>query len=131
MGNFGALSGNLKEKSNRGIIVGLIPRLKISHEVHSKPITTNTRVSTLCKKAGARFIDPCDSFVNKKKLFARHGVHKLLGFVGRQFKYRDKEIILTLFSTRVRPLSEMIIFSGLSFQSMTARLGRYKLRQPR
>ncbi len=75
MSDFKDLIGKVKEKSNRGIIVGLIPRLNITREAHSKAIGLNIRVATLCQKANVRFVDPWDSFKHKKELFAKDGVH--------------------------------------------------------
>jgi hypothetical protein len=64
-------------KSNKVIIVGLIPRWKIPNEgtAHSKAIGINIRLNNLCKESEVKFIDPWDSFKKPKGLFAADGVH--------------------------------------------------------
>ena len=80
--NSAALIDTVKEKSHRGIIVGLVPRLNITSEAHSKATALNRRVEALCNAVDVRFVNPWDYFVNKRELFKRDGVH--LNEIGSQ-----------------------------------------------
>ena len=65
----------VSEKTDRAIIVGIIPRIYVSHYALSKAIGINERIKTICKKRGYGFLDPWDTFLGNRQLFNKDGIH--------------------------------------------------------
>ncbi|KAG0420761.1 hypothetical protein EQH57_0023 [Dictyocoela roeselum] len=75
MANSTALIDTVKEKSNKGIMVDLLPSFNISREAHGKAIAVNRMAGELCSTTEIRFVSPWNSFINKTELFMRDGDH--------------------------------------------------------
>lgn len=75
MADYESLIGRLREKSQRGILIGILPRRYTSREALSKAIAINARLDKMCKRHCVRFADPWDLFYNKSSLFAKDGIH--------------------------------------------------------
>jgi hypothetical protein len=75
MSLFGEMIDKVKERSDKGIVVGLIPRMHLGGEAHSKAIGVNKRLEGLCRSKNVRFIDPWDAFKGQRALFNADGIH--------------------------------------------------------
>jgi lysophospholipase L1-like esterase len=75
MANTKALIKTVKAKSEKGILIGLVPRLNTGREAYSKAIALNRRVRELCDTEGVRFINPWYAFENKRALYGKDGIH--------------------------------------------------------
>ena len=76
-------------KTDRGILMGIMPRVYASYFAMSKAIGINERIKKYCIQKKVEFIDVWDSFVGKRQFFRRDGIH--LNEVG----HRRLEEILT------------------------------------
>ena len=65
----------LHEKTDNGIVVGLLPRNDVSHYSLSKAIGLNSRLENVCTQKGVRFVNFWDRFVGNRKLYKRDGIH--------------------------------------------------------
>ena len=63
------------KKTDNGIIIGLLPRLNVSHYALSKAIGINDRLKSICQGTGVRFINFWDTFIGNRKLYRRDGIH--------------------------------------------------------
>jgi hypothetical protein len=72
---FGEMIGKVKEKSDKFIILGLIPRMHLGREAHSKAIAVNRRLAGLCRSKNVRFLDSWDAFKGQRALFNADGIH--------------------------------------------------------
>jgi hypothetical protein len=75
MSMFVDMVGKVKEKTNKAIIVGLIPRMHLGGEAHSKAVWLNKRLARLCLSENLRFLDPWEAFKGQKALFNADGIH--------------------------------------------------------
>lgn len=66
---------SVKKKTNNAIVIGILPRLDVSHFALSKAIGLNDRLKSLCQQNAVRFIDLWDTFYGKRKLFKKDGIH--------------------------------------------------------
>lgn len=64
-----------KTKTSNGIVIGILPRLKVSHFTLSKAIGINERLKSICQQKKVTFIDLWDTFYDKRKLYKRDGIH--------------------------------------------------------
>ena len=69
------LADSLFEKTERGIMIGLLPRIYSNHLDLSKTIGVNERMNKYCKKKGVEFLDVWNAFIGKKHLFMNDGIH--------------------------------------------------------
>ena len=69
------LADCLSEKTERGIMIGLLPRIYSSHLEMSKAIGVNERMKKYCQQKGVDFIDLWNIFVGKKHFFKNDGIH--------------------------------------------------------
>ena len=65
----------VKSKTDNGVIVGLLPREKVSDYALSKAIAINERTRAVCRTKGIRFLNFWDYFAGKKECFNRDGIH--------------------------------------------------------
>lgn len=65
----------IKSKTNNGIVVGILPRLKERYINLSKAIGINDRLKRICEKVDIDFIDPWEKFISNKDYFAPDGIH--------------------------------------------------------
>lgn len=69
-----ALLTHMKQKSNKGIVVSILPRKREGLRTTSKTIYFNTKLEELCQQNNIKFINLWDQFSNYN-LFMRDGVH--------------------------------------------------------
>ena len=65
----------INRKTDCGIFVGLVPRLKVSRYALSKAIGINNRVESVCQRNGVRFVNPWDTFISHREYFRKDGIH--------------------------------------------------------
>ena len=65
----------VKEKTDNGIIIGLLPRRNVSHYALSKAIGINNRLQQICKLNGVNFLNLWDKFIDNRKMYQRDGTH--------------------------------------------------------
>ena len=69
------LVDKVAEKTNKGIVVGLLPRTYVNHFSLSKAIAINGRIEKYCKQKEVGFLDLWEVFVGKRQFFKRDGIH--------------------------------------------------------
>ena len=69
------LVNKISEKTNKGIVVGMLPRSYVSHFALSKAIAINERMKKYCDQKKVEFIDLWGMFVGKRHLFRKDGIH--------------------------------------------------------
>ena len=69
------LVDTVAEKTNRGIIVGMLPRSFASYHASSKAIGINERIEKYCSQKEVRFLDLWKVFVGKRLYFRKDGIH--------------------------------------------------------
>ncbi len=86
---------DLKLKTDRALVIGILPRLKASNHALSKAIGINERLVDLCKSdGGVWFMDPYNLFYGRNDLYLADGVHlngkgkAVLGDMVNQVLYR-------------------------------------------
>ena len=96
------LVNKVSEKTNKGIVVGMLPRSYVSHFALSKAIAINERMKKYCDQKKVEFIDLWGMFVGKRHLFRKDGIH--LSEAGqRKFgEILNKECEKVLRSDRIR-----------------------------
>ena len=65
----------LSEKTERGMLIGLLPRIYSSHLELSKAIGVNERMKKYCQQKGVEFLDLWNVFIGKEHLFKYDGIH--------------------------------------------------------
>ena len=70
-----SLVDEVEQKTDRGMILGIIPRLSVSSYATSKLISLNERLANKCNSRAVKFIDPFSKFYRQHKLYQRDGVH--------------------------------------------------------
>ena len=70
-----SLADDLKLKSDRALMLGILPRKFASGLATSKCIGINQRLERLCAFRGVQFIDPFPWFFGRDDLYLRDGVH--------------------------------------------------------
>ena len=65
----------LHEKTDNGIVVGLLPRNDVSHYSLSKAIGLNSRLENVYTQKGVKFVNFWDRFVGNRKLYKRDEIH--------------------------------------------------------
>ena len=90
------------DKTNRGILVGILPRAYASYYAMSKAIGINERLSKYCKQKKVDFIDVWKIFVGKWHYFRKDGIHlneaghrKLGEILCREYDRMKNEISLS------------------------------------
>ena len=71
----GLMIDELKQKTDNGIMIGILPRKCVSNYALSKAISVNWRLQDMCVPHGIRFVDPYDVFYGRSELFTNDGVH--------------------------------------------------------
>ena len=66
---------DLKLKTDRAVVIGVLPRLRASGHMLSKVIGINERLQDLCIPEGVQFVDPYDIFYGRHDLYQLDGVH--------------------------------------------------------
>ena len=66
---------SVADKTNRGILMGIMPRTYASYHAMSKAIGINERVSKYCGQKEVQFIDIWKIFVGKWQYFSQGGIH--------------------------------------------------------
>ena len=69
------LVNKVLEKTNKGIVVGMLPRSYVSHFALSKAIAINERMKKYRDQKKVEFIDLWGMFVGKRHLFRKDGIH--------------------------------------------------------
>ena len=69
------LVNSVAEKTDKGILLGIMPRAFASYYAMSKAIGINERLSKYCNQKKVEFIDVWQIFVGKWQYFTRDGVH--------------------------------------------------------
>ena len=82
----------VREKTVNGILVGLLPRPNTSHYALSKAIGINTRLESICKQNGVKFLNLWDEFIGNKKLYQGGG---------NQFSEQGKKVFGNLLNESV------------------------------
>ena len=75
MKDLSKLVDSVAEKSDNGIIVGLLPRLRVSSYSLSKALGINDRLRSMCNQRNLMFVDFWDSYNGNRKYFKKDGVH--------------------------------------------------------
>ena len=70
-----SLIDTIKRKTNRGMVVGILPRINVSYYALSKAICINDRIKEYCIKKQVKFVDPWDNFIGKHIYFKKDGIH--------------------------------------------------------
>ena len=66
---------SVAEKTDKGIVVGLMPRCNISHYAMSKAIGINNRMEKYCQEKKVEFLDVWSIFEGKWRYFRKDGIH--------------------------------------------------------
>ena len=69
------LADCISEKTERGFMIGLLPRIYSSHLEMSKAIGINERMKKYCQQKGVKFIDVWNIFIGRKHFFKYDGIH--------------------------------------------------------
>ena len=69
------LFNKVSENTNKGIVVGVLPRNYVSHFALSKAIAINERIKKYCDQKSVEFIDLWGMFVGKRHFFRKDGIH--------------------------------------------------------
>ena len=99
---------DLKLKTDRAVLIGVLPRLGSSSHALSKVIGINERLQDLCIPEGVQFVDPYNLFYGRQDLYQPDGVHlnntgqAVMGNLVNQVLYR------VIRSTRVKSKSQII-----------------------
>lgn len=83
---FMKLTDTIKAKTNKGIVVGILPRLQESQRNLGRAYSINNRVQSMCEEKGITFLNLWDQFYDRS-LFQADGVH---------LNYKGKERLGTL-----------------------------------
>ena len=75
LGDFDSLLREAKRKTNRILVVGLIPRRGATDEHYYTAIGVNARLATLCKSLSLRYADPWRRFFGRNELYQGDGIH--------------------------------------------------------
>ena len=70
-----AVASTLAGKTDRGIMVGVLPRLNSGRYALSKAISLNDRLKVLCENKGVQFLNPWDTFITNRRFFRKDGIH--------------------------------------------------------
>jgi len=123
MRDFGALARAMRAKTNRGVVVGLVPRRFATREHYSKASWINRRLETLCRAHSLRFVKVWDKFFGKNHMFWRDGTH----FSGRGSALFAEHLDSHLF----KPLKETVVLRGEQKEEKTVKKQRVPRRQRR
>lgn len=85
----------IKNKSNRGIVVGIYPRFGVDNYSLSRAIGINQSLKNICKQEKVDYIDVWDSFYCKKELYRQDGIHLSTQGVGRLSSIINRQIYST------------------------------------
>ncbi|MEL7079453.1 MAG: hypothetical protein AAGM46_26485 [Cyanobacteria bacterium J06582_2] len=70
-----SLVDKIKGKTDKGMLVGILPRLNVNYFALSKAIGINNRIKDYCNKKKVKFIDPWNNFMGKSWHFKKDGIH--------------------------------------------------------
>jgi len=70
-----SLVDSITEKTKKGIVVGILPRMYSSHLELSKAIGVNERTKKYCQRKGVEFLDVWSIFMDKRYFFKKDGIH--------------------------------------------------------
>ncbi len=73
--NYSILIDKIKEKSINGMVVGILPRLRVPNEKNRMAQMINAKVKTLCNSKGIKFVNFWDSYKENWNLYTGDGVH--------------------------------------------------------
>ena len=65
----------VREKTFNDIMIGLLPRLNVSHHALREAIGINNRLESTCKQNGVRFINLWNKFIGNIKLYQGDETH--------------------------------------------------------
>ena len=65
----------MKQKSNRCILNGILPRMGSNYHTTGQIIDINKRLGIMCEKDNVGFVDAWDLFEGRKYMLARDGIH--------------------------------------------------------
>ena len=66
---------SIASKTENGMVVGIFPRINVSHYALSKAIGINDRIEVICQQKGVRFLNFWDTFITNRSFFRGDGVH--------------------------------------------------------
>lgn len=66
---------DLKLKTDRALVIGILPRIGASNHALSKVIGINERLEDMCTSTGVWFVDPYNVFYGRHDLYQADGVH--------------------------------------------------------
>ena len=66
---------SIASKTDNGMVVGIFPRLNVSHYALSKAIGINDRIKVICQRRGVRFLNFWDTFITNRNFFRGDSVH--------------------------------------------------------
>ena len=69
------LVDSVAKKTDKGIVVGLIPRCNISYYAMSKAIGINSRMEKYCQEKKVEFLDVWSILEGKWRYFRKDGIH--------------------------------------------------------
>jgi hypothetical protein len=72
---YSELVTELGARTNKSVLVGILPRMDATREILSRIIGINVRLKTLCESSGVGFIDMWASFFGAGFLFKEDGLH--------------------------------------------------------
>ena len=64
-----------RQKTNRVVVVGLVPRKYRKPEEYRRAVVVNRQLMELCRARKFRYLDPWEEFVGVDKFFAKDGLH--------------------------------------------------------
>ncbi len=73
--DYHTLIDKIKEKRTNGIVVGILPRLRVPNEKNRMAQMINDKVKTLCNSKGVKFANFWTSYIDNESLYNSDGVH--------------------------------------------------------
>ncbi len=73
--DYSTLIDKIKEKSTNGIVVAILPRLRVPNEKNRMAQMINEKVKTLCNSKGVTFVNLWASYIDNGSLYNSDGVH--------------------------------------------------------
>ena len=64
-----------QNKTKTAIVIGILPRLNVSHFSLSKALGINERLKSICQQKEVTFIDLWDIFYGNREFYKREGIH--------------------------------------------------------
>ena len=96
------LVDSVADRTDKGILIGIMPRLCASYYAMSKAIGINERMNKYCNEKKVNFIDVWQIFVGKWQYFGKDGIHlneaghrKLGEMLGREYNRMENQVNLS------------------------------------